>query len=388
VDIHEYQAKYLLKRYNISVPEGKVAQSSEKAQTVAQGLRAKSFAIKAQIHAGGRGKAGGVKLARSPEEVKSAADEILNRVLVTPQTGPQGKQVRKVLIEQAVEIDREFYLGLLVDRGNANVTMIASSAGGMDIEEASKTAPEKIMRVHIDPNIGLQPFQTKKIHYHLKLPAKLLRKSTDLMTSLYQLFSELDCMLVEINPLVLTKRQKLIALDAKINFDDNALFRHPEIEDLRDDLEDDPTEVQAQKIGMSFVHLDGNIGCLVNGAGLAMTTLDVIKLKGGKPANFLDIGGRADSEGVTKALELIMAGKDIRAILVNIFGGITHCDMIAEAVIEAIKETGVRTPIVIRLAGTNYKKGRQMIRDACIQAEAVDTLSEAAEKVVALAQEN
>lgn len=388
MDIHEYQAKYLLKRYNISVPEGKVAQSSEKAQTVAQGLRAKSFAIKAQIHAGGRGKAGGVKLARSPEEVKSAADEILNRVLVTPQTGPQGKQVRKVLIEQAVEIDREFYLGLLVDRGNANVTMIASSAGGMDIEEASKTAPEKIMRVHIDPNIGLQPFQAKKIHYHLKLPAKLLRKSTDLMTSLYQLFSELDCMLVEINPLVLTKRQKLIALDAKINFDDNALFRHPEIEDLRDDLEDDPTEVQAQKIGMSFVHLDGNIGCLVNGAGLAMTTLDVIKLKGGKPANFLDIGGRADSEGVTKALELIMAGKDIRAILVNIFGGITHCDMIAEAVIEAIKETGVRTPIVIRLAGTNYKKGRQMIRDACIQAEAVDTLSEAAEKVVALAQEN
>jgi succinyl-CoA synthetase beta subunit len=388
MDIHEYQAKYLLKRYGIPVPDGKMVQSAERAETAAKSLRVKNFAVKAQVHAGGRGKGGGIKLAKSPEQVKDAAYELLGKTLVTPQTGSEGKSVRKVLVEQGVEIDREFYLGMLVDRSSAKIAMIGSSRGGMDIEEVARTSPEKIARALINPCIGLQPFQAKNLHYKLQPPKKLLPKMSQLMTSLYQLFVDLDCILVEINPLVYTKRRKLIALDAKITFDDNALFRHPDIEDLRDDLEEKPTETQAQRIGMSFVHLDGNIGCLVNGAGLAMTTLDVIKLKGGRPANFLDIGGRADTEGVIKALELIMTARDIKAILVNIFGGITHCDMIAGAVIEALKQTGVKIPVVVRLAGTNQDKGRQMIRDSGLKVEAMDTLVEAAERVVALVKRN
>ncbi len=383
MNIHEYQAKYLLKRYDIPVPDGKMVQSSERAEAAAKSLRVKNFAVKAQIHAGGRGKAGGIKQTRSPEEVRDAVTELLGKKLVTHQTGPDGRIVRKVLVEQSVEVDREFYLGMLVDRSTGKIAMIASSEGGMDIEEVARTKPEKISRVLIDPAVGLQPFQAKKLHYSLHPPKMLLPKMSKLMTSLYQLFVDLDCTLVEINPLVYTKRKKLIALDAKIVFDDNALYRHPDLEDLRDELEDDPTETQAQRIGMSFVRLDGNIGCLVNGAGLAMTTLDVINLKGGKPANFLDIGGRADVEGVTKALEMIITGKEIKAILVNIFGGITHCDMIAKAVIEAIKHTNVTIPVVVRLAGTNQDKGRKMIQDSGLSnVEGMDTLVEAAERVV------
>jgi succinyl-CoA synthetase beta subunit len=389
MDIHEYQAKYLLKRYDIPVPDGKMVQSAERAETAAKSLRVKTFAVKAQIHAGGRGKGGGIVVVKSPEEVGEAVTKLIGSTLITPQTGPDGRLVRKVLVEQGVEIDREFYLGMLVDRSSGMIAMIASSEGGVEIEKVAKKNPEKISKVLIDPSMGLQPFQAKKLHYSLNPPKKLLPKMSKLMSGLYQLFTDLDCLLVEINPLVYTKRKKLVALDAKINFDDNALYRHPEIEDLRDELEDNQTEVQAQRIGMSFVQLDGNIGCLINGAGLAMTTLDIINLKGGKPANFLDIGGRADTDGVIKALEMIMTGKDIKVILVNTFGGITHADMIAEAVLEAIKITGLKIPVVVRLAGTNQDKGRKIINDSALeQVESKETLAEAAERVVELAKEN
>jgi succinyl-CoA synthetase beta subunit len=384
VNVHEYQAKQLLARYEVPVPKGKVVTTPEEAEAAAREIGGAAFAVKAQIHAGGRGKAGGIKLAKSPAEVKQAAASILGKVLVTPQTGPAGKKVHQVWVEQATEISRELYLGLLVDRATAQVAVMASAAGGMEIEAVAKQSPEKILTERIDPAAGLMPFQARKLAFALELSGEQGKELGALVRGLYRAFLELDCSLIEINPLVVTKPGKLLALDAKVNFDDSALFRHPELEAWRDEAEEDPIEAQARKLGVSYVHLDGSIGCLVNGAGLAMTTMDVIKARGGAPANFLDIGGRADTEAVAQALSLIMADPKVKVILINIFAGIIRCDMIAEGIIAAVKQMSLKAPMVIRLSGTNYEKGRQMLRDSGLAFTTAETLNEAAEKAVAL----
>ena len=383
MNIHEYQAKQLLAGYQVPVPKGKVAATPEEAEAAGREIGGAAFAVKAQIHAGGRGKAGGIKLAKSPAEVKQAAAEILGKVLVTPQTGPAGKKVRRVWVEQATEIRRELYLGLLVDRATAQVAVMASAAGGMDIEAVAKQSPEKILTERIDPAAGVMPYQARKLAFALELPGEQGKELGGLLRGLYRAFLELDCSLIEINPLVVTKPGKLLALDAKVNFDDSALSRHPELEALRDEAEEDPIEAKARKLGVSYVHLDGSIGCLVNGAGLAMTTLDVIKARGGAPANFLDLGGQADTNSVVQALELIMADPAVKVILINIFGGIIRCDMIAEGIIAAVKQMGLKVPLVVRLSGTNYEKGRQMLRDSGLAFTTAETLNEAAEKAVA-----
>jgi len=384
MNIHEYQAKQLLAKYRVPVPKGRLALTPEEAEAAARKLKGKAFAVKAQIHAGGRGKAGGIKLAKSPEEVKAAAAAILGRTLVTAQTGPAGKRVSKVWVERATGIGRELYLSLLVDRASARVAVVASAAGGMEIEQVAKTSPEKILTERIDPAAGVMPFQARKLAFALDLKGESGKELGALIRNLSRAFLELDCSLIEINPLVVTKRGKLVALDAKVNLDDSALFRHPELEALRDEAEEDPIEARARRLGVSYVHLDGNIGCLVNGAGLAMTTMDVIKARGGSPANFLDLGGRADTESVVQALSLIVADPKVQAILINIFGGIIRCDMIAEGIIAAVKQMGLKLPLVIRLSGTNYEKGRQMLKDSGLAFTTAETLNEAAEKAVAL----
>jgi len=384
MNIHEYQAKQLLAKYRVPVPKGCLALTPEEAEAAARKLKGKAFAVKAQIHAGGRGKAGGIKLAKSPEEVKAAAAAILGRTLVTAQTGPAGKRVSKVWVERATGIGRELYLSLLVDRASARVAVVASAAGGMEIEQVAKTSPEKILTERIDPAAGVMPFQVRKLAFALDLKGESGKELGALIRNLSRAFLELDCSLIEINPLVVTRRGKLMALDAKVNLDDAALFRHPELEALRDEAEEDPIEARARRLGVSYVHLDGNIGCLVNGAGLAMTTMDVIKARGGSPANFLDLGGRADTESVVQALSLIVADPKVQAILINIFGGIIRCDMIAEGIIAAVKQMGLKRPLVIRLSGTNYEKGRQMLKDSGLAFATAETLNEAAEKAVAL----
>ena len=345
-------------------------------------LNAEKLVVKAQIHAGGRGKAGGVKITGSPEEVETIASEMLGMKLVTHQTGPEGKIVGKVLVEEASDIAKEFYLGMVIDRTSEQVVIMASPEGGTEIEEVAKNTPEKILKVYIDPSVGIQPFQCRKIAYFLGLEGKAVNKAVSFIISLYNLFTEKDCSLAEINPLVLTGDGDVLALDGKLNFDDNALFRRPDIQKLQDRTEEDELELEAKEVGISFVNLDGNIGCLVNGAGLAMATMDIIKFHGGEPANFLDVGGGATAEQVTKAFKMILSDKNVKAIFVNIFGGIMKCDTIAEGIITAANEIGIKVPLIVRLEGTNVELGRKLLSESGLDIQTGTDMKDAASKAV------
>ncbi len=382
MNIHEYQAKELLSQYGVAAPTGKVAFREDEAHQIAKDLNVERFVVKAQIHAGGRGKGGGVKLATALDEVRRIASEILGMILVTHQTGPDGKLVQKVLVEEASEIEKELYLGLVIDRSREQVVIMASREGGMEIEEVARKHPAKITREYVNPTVGLLPYQCRKIAYFLGLEGKTVNKAVKFISGLYELFTEKDCSLAEINPLILTKSGDVLALDAKMNFDDNALFRHPDIEKLHDPSEEDPTELEAKKWGISYVKLDGNIGCLVNGAGLAMSTMDIIKHHGGEPANFLDVGGGANTEQVTQAFKMILSDPNVKAIFVNIFGGIMKCDTIAEGIITAAKEVGINVPLVVRLEGTNVELGRKMLSQSGLNIITGGDMREAAKKVV------
>ncbi|MDZ4164965.1 MAG: ADP-forming succinate--CoA ligase subunit beta [Smithellaceae bacterium] len=383
--VHEYQAKEILTQYGVPVPRGALAKSAEVARDHAAGMGSR-LVVKAQIHAGGRGKGGGIRLVAGAEEAFVAAGEIIGMRLVTHQTGAQGRLVRSVLVEEATEITAELYLGLLVDRSRQRecVTFMASAAGGMDIEEVARTAPEKIIRVAIDPTAGFSSFQARKLAYGLGLARELHKSFTDILQRLYRLFIEKDASLVEINPLVITRDNNLLALDAKINFDDDGLFRHPELKGLRDPEEEDPLEVEAVDAGVNYIKLDGYVGCLVNGAGLAMTTMDLIKLAGGEPANFLDVGGGATAERIERAFRILTSDPKVRVILVNIFGGILRCDRVATGIIEAVRKTNLSLPMVVRLQGTNLEEGRRLLQESGLTFEVADELYEAAQKAVAL----
>ncbi len=386
MNIHEYQAKELLSNYGVRVPIGKVAFTAEEAKQIATDLNAEKLVVKAQIHAGGRGKAGGVKVTGSPEEVETIASEMLGMKLVTHQTGPEGKIVGKVLVEEASDIAKEFYLGMVIDRASEQVVIMASPEGGTEIEEVAKNTPEKILKVYIDPSVGIQPFLCRKIAYFLGLEGKAVNKSVSFIISLYNLFMEKDCSLAEINPLVLTGDGEVLALDGKLNFDDNALFRRPDIQKMQDRSEEDELELEAKEVGISFVNLDGNIGCLVNGAGLAMATMDIIKFHGGEPANFLDVGGGATAEQVTKAFKMILSDKNVKAIFVNIFGGIMKCDTIAEGIITAANEIGIKVPLIVRLEGTNVELGRKLLSESGLDIQTGTDMKDAASKAVEAAK--
>ena len=381
MNIHEYQAKEILKRYGVPVPLGKVASTPQEAKTAAAQLGGRCV-VKAQIHAGGRGKAGGVKLANNPEEAEQKASEILGKKLVTHQTGPQGRQVRRVLIEQGVNIEREFYLGLVLDRVQSRVTVIASSEGGIEIEEVAAKHPERILKEVIDPAVGLQPFQCRRLAFALGVPQQAVGKMVAAMQALYRAFDDCDCSIAEINPLILTKEEQVMALDAKMSFDSNALFRQKEILALRDLNEEDPREVEASNYDLSYISLDGNIGCMVNGAGLAMATMDIIKLQGGEPANFLDVGGGATKERVSQAFKLILSDERVRGVLINIFGGIMRCDVLAQGVVDAARELSIKVPLVVRMQGTNVELGRKILGDSGLAIISAETMAEAAEKIV------
>ena len=382
MNIHEYQAKELLSNYGVRVPIGKVAFTAEEAKQIAEDLNAGKLVVKAQIHAGGRGKGGGVKVANSPEEVEAISSEMLGMRLVTHQTGPEGKIVGKVLVEEASDIAKEFYLGMVIDRSKEQIVVMASSEGGTEIEEVAQKTPEKILKVYIDSAVGIQPYQCRKIAYFLGLEGKAVNKAVSFISSLYNLFTEKDCSLAEINPLVLTNDGEVLALDGKLNFDDNAIFRHKDIAALQDTSEEDQLELEAKEVGISFVNLDGNIGCLVNGAGLAMATMDIIKFHGGEPANFLDVGGGASTEQVTKAFKMILSDENVTAIFVNIFGGIMKCDTIAEGIISAANEVGITVPLIVRLEGTNVEKGREMLSNSGLNIETGSDMKDAASKAV------
>ncbi|MEX0998632.1 MAG: ADP-forming succinate--CoA ligase subunit beta [Thermodesulfobacteriota bacterium] len=382
MNIHEYQAKELLSQYGVAVPMGKVASHEDEAEQIAKDLNVEKFVVKAQIHAGGRGKGGGVKIANMLEEVKRLASEILGMNLVTHQTGPEGKLVKKVLVEEASNIATELYLGMVIDRAAEKIVIMASQEGGMEIEEVAKTNPEKILKEYVDPTVGLLPYQCRKIAYFLGLKGKTVNKAVKFILGLYQAFTEKDCSLAEINPLIVTHDGDVYALDAKMNFDDNALFRHPDIEKLHDPNEEDPTELEAKKWGISYVKLDGNIGCLVNGAGLAMSTMDIIKHHGGEPANFLDVGGGATADQVLQALKMILSDPNVKAIFINIFGGIMKCDTIAEGVISAAKEVGIEVPLIVRLEGTNVELGRKLLSESGLNIITGSDMREAAAKAV------
>jgi succinyl-CoA synthetase beta subunit len=381
MNIHEYQAKELLKRFGVPVPRGKVASNAQEAGTVARELGG-TCVVKAQIHAGGRGKAGGVKLVKSAAEAESVAAGLLGKKLVTHQTGPQGREVRRLLIEEGLPIEREFYLGMVLDRALSKVTVIASTEGGVEIEEVAQKNPEKIIKEVIDPAVGLLPFQCRRLAYSLGLPQDQIGAFTKLLQALARAFVEIDCSLAEINPLVLTKDGNLLALDAKINVDNNALFRQPEIESLRDLNEEDPKEYEASRLGLSYISLDGNIACMVNGAGLAMATMDIIKICGGEPANFLDVGGGATQERVTEAFKILLSDKRVKGVLVNIFGGIMRCDVIAQGVVDAARAVSVTVPLVVRLQGTNVAEGRKILSDSGLAIIPAETMAEAGEKIV------
>lgn len=381
VNIHEFQAKEILKRYGVPVPAGKVASTLAEVRAAATDLGGRCV-VKAQIHAGGRGKAGGVKLASSPDDAVEKAAQILGKNLVTHQTGPEGRQVRRVLIEQGVDIEREIYLGIVLDRAQSRVTMICSSEGGVEIEEVALKHPEKILREVIDPAIGLQPFQCRRLAFALGVPAWALAGLVAMMQSLYRAYDECDCSIAEINPLILTKAGQVMALDAKMNFDSNALFRQKEISNLRDLNEEDPREIEAGKYDLSYISLDGNIGCMVNGAGLAMATMDIIKLCGGEPANFLDVGGGATKERVAQAFRIILSDVRVRGVLINIFGGIMRCDILAQGVVDAARELSIKVPLVVRMQGTNVELGRKILSDSGLPIISAETMAEAAEKIV------
>jgi succinyl-CoA synthetase beta subunit len=380
--IHEYQAKQILKKYNVPVPEGSVAFSVSEAEKIAKALPTDTTVVKAQIHAGGRGKGGGVKIAKSKVGVADIARQILGMNLVTHQTGPEGKKVKKLLIEQGIDIERELYLGVVLDRSKSQLVMMASTEGGVEIEKVAAEAPDKILKQWIDPRVGLQAFQARELAFGLGLEGKQVSNAVKFMTSLYTAFTANDCSLAEINPLVVTKEGKVLALDAKINFDDSALYRHPELTELRDLDEEDPLEVEASKFNLNYIKLDGNVGCMVNGAGLAMATMDIIKLAGGEPANFLDVGGGANVETVRSGFRIILADKNVKAILINIFGGIVRCDRVAQGVIEAAKSIELDVPIVIRLEGTNAEEAGKMLNESGMDFIVADSLQDAAQKVV------
>ncbi|HEU0039333.1 MAG TPA: ADP-forming succinate--CoA ligase subunit beta [Verrucomicrobiae bacterium] len=381
MNIHEYQAKELLKRYGVPVPLGKVVSTPQEARGAAVELGGRCV-VKAQIHAGGRGKAGGVKLASDPADAEKKAAEILGKNLVTHQTGPEGRQVRKVLIEQGLNIDRELYLGMVLDRAQSRIAVICSSEGGVEIEEVAAKNPEKILKELIDPAVGLLPFQCRKLAFALGMPAESVGKLTAMMQALYRAFDECDCSLAEINPLVLTQEGQVIALDAKMNFDSNAFFRQKEILALRDLHEEDPREIEASKYDLSYISLDGNIACMVNGAGLAMATMDIIKLCGGEPANFLDVGGGANQEKVAQAFKILLADARVRGVLINIFGGIMRCDVLAQGVVDAARELKVNVPLVVRMQGTNVDIGKKILADSGLPIISAETMAEAAEKIV------
>lgn len=382
MNIHEYQAKEVLKSFGTNVLKGHIATTPTEAKTAAQELGGNIWVVKAQIHAGGRGKAGGVKLAKSIADVETLAKEILGKTLVTHQTGPEGKEVLKVYIEQGCNIHKEYYVAILVDRATSKVVMMASSEGGMDIEEVAAKTPEKIFTEVIEPVTGLTAFQARKLAFKIGMSGKVVNKAVKSFMSLYDAFMAKDASMAEINPLVETKEGDVIALDAKMNFDSNALYRHPDIMELRDLTEEEPSEIEASKYDLAFIKLDGNIGCLVNGAGLAMSTMDIIKINGGEPANFLDVGGGATKEKVTAAFKIILNDTNVKGILVNIFGGIMKCDIIAEGVIAATQELGLDVPLVVRLAGTNVDKGKALLEKSGLNIIAADDLNDAAAKIV------
>ena len=382
MDIHEHQAKELFKLYNIPTPEGKAVFSVEDATKAANELPGPVYVVKAQIHAGGRGKAGGVKVVKDLDSVKTAAQSILGKKLITPQTGSHGKLVNRLYIEDGCDIKSEFYFSMVIDRVSSKISVIASTEGGMDIEKVADETPEKILSFTIDPTIGFQAFHSRLIANSLKLTGSSFKQANNFFTQLYKLFTEKDASLLEINPLVLTGENNLIALDAKMSFDNNALFRHKNILDLRDESEEDPSEIIASKFDLAYIKLDGTIGCLVNGAGLAMATMDIIKLKGGSPANFLDVGGSATKEKVTEAFKIILSDAAVEGILVNIFGGIMRCDIIAAGVVEAAKALSLSKPLVVRLAGTNVDEGKKILSDSGLKIIPADDLDDAAVKIV------
>jgi succinyl-CoA synthetase beta subunit len=383
--IHEYQAKAILTRYGVTTPRGEVAYTKEEAREAAQRLKSHVVVVKAQIHAGGRGKGGGVKLARSGDEAEDIAGHILGMTLVTPQTGPAGRIVKRVLIEEGLDIKRELYLGLLVDRASGLPVFMASAAGGMEIEEVAKDNPEAILREPIQPVVGLQPFQARKIAFGLGLPGEVATHATPFFQALYRAFIDTDASLLEINPCVLTGDGKLVALDAKMTFDDNALFRHPNLRELRDLDEEDPLEVEASKYGLNYIKLDGSVACMVNGAGLAMATMDIIKYAGGSPANFLDVGGGASSEQVKNAFRILMSDPSVRAVFINIFGGILRCDVLATGVVAAAKDLQLKVPVVVRMEGTNVELGQKILRESGLNFTIAAGMKDGAQKVVALA---
>jgi succinyl-CoA synthetase beta subunit len=384
--IHEYQAKAILAKYGVPVPRGEVVFSAAEARAAAQRLGGGTVVVKAQIHAGGRGKGGGVKVVKSAEEAERAAAQMIGMRLVTYQTGPDGQVVQRVLVEQGLSITRELYLGLVLDRASERPALMVSPDGGVDIEEVAHETPDRIFKEFIHPGVGLGAYQTRKLAFALGLTGSQIGQASKLMTAVHDAFIATDASLVEINPLIVTEDGNLLALDAKMNFDDNALYRHPDIKELRDLSEEAPLEVEASKYSLNYIKLDGTIGCMVNGAGLAMATMDIIKLAGGEPANFLDVGGGASAEQIRNAFKILMSDKNVKAVLINIFGGILRCDVLAEGVIAAVKELGVPVPIVIRMEGTNVEKGKQMLHESGLNFTTVDTMDQAAAKVVALAR--
>ena len=386
--IHEYQAKGILKKYGVSVPQGEMAQSREEAEAAAKslfGAGASGVVVKAQIHAGGRGKGGGVKIARSVEEAGEIAGKMLGMKLITHQTGAEGRVVRRLLIEETLPIEKELYLGILLDRAEAKPVFMASAAGGMDIEQVAAENPEAILKQYIDPGMGLEPFQARKIAFQLGLKPQQINPAVQFLTGLYRAFLDTDASLVEINPFISCSDGRLFALDAKVNFDDNALFRHPDLRELRDITEEDPLEVEASKYSLNYIKLDGNVGCMVNGAGLAMATMDIIKHAGGMPANFLDVGGGANADQVTHAFEILLSDKNVKAVLINIFGGILRVDTLATGVVEAAQKTHIQLPVVLRLEGTNVEQGREILQQSGLNFIVAETMKDAAERVVAAA---
>ena len=384
MNIHEYQGKEILRKYGVAVPNGKVAFSPDEAVKIAKELGSNVTVVKAQIHAGGRGKAGGVKIAKNLDEVRSYAKELLGKILVTHQTGPEGKEVKRLYIEEGSDIRKEYYLSFVLDRATSRVTLMGSEEGGMDIEEVAEKTPEKIFKEVVDPVTGLTPFQARRMAFNMNIPANLVNKAVKLMLGLYDAFIDKDASIVEINPLVVTGNDEVVALDAKFNFDGNALYRHKDILELRDFDEEDPKEIEASKYDLSYIALDGNIGCMVNGAGLAMATMDTISYYGGSPANFLDVGGGATAEKVTEAFKIILSDKNVKGIFVNIFGGIMKCDIIAEGVITAAKEVGLEVPLVVRLEGTNVQRGKQLLNESGLNIVAADSMADGAQKIVGL----
>jgi succinyl-CoA synthetase beta subunit len=386
VNIHEHQAKALFARFGVPVPRGEVAFTADEAGEIARRLGGGTVVVKAQIHAGGRGKGGGVKLAKSPDEAARIARDMIGMTLVTHQTGPEGRVVSRVLVEEGVAISRELYLSVLIDRAVQRPLIMASEAGGMDIEEVAASTPERIVREHIHPGVGLTAFQARKVAFALGLEGAQVQKATRVMQAIYGCFLGIDASLMEVNPLIVTGSGDLLALDAKITLDDNALSRHPELRELRDVAEEDPLEIEASKFSLNYIRLDGSIGCMVNGAGLAMSTMDIIKLAGGQPANFLDVGGGANAEQIRNAFKILMADTNVKAVLINIFGGILRCDVLAQGVIAAVKDLHVTVPIVIRMEGTNVEEGKRMLAESGLNFVTADDMGDAAARVVAAAQ--